>query len=67
MPFAPFFSGDRPLTPLPGPAPLQVFNILCEHPETVAAFLVPRMRSVVARGQTGTYTKFLTIPKALSW
>lgn len=44
----------------------QVFNILCEHPETVAAFLVPRMRSVVARGQTGTYTKFLTIPKALS-
>ena len=27
----------------------RVFNILCEQPETVAAYLVPRMRTVVAR------------------
>lgn len=38
----------------------QIFNILCEHPETVAAFLVPRMKSFVARGQSSSYTKYLT-------
>jgi chlorophyll(ide) b reductase len=38
----------------------QVFNILCEHPETAAAFLVPRARTAVARGTTGTYTRYLT-------
>jgi chlorophyll(ide) b reductase len=35
----------------------QAFNILCEHPETVAAFLVPRVRSAVSCGLNGTYTK----------
>lgn len=35
----------------------QAFNILCEHPETVAAFLVPRVRSAVCCGLNGTYFK----------
>jgi chlorophyll(ide) b reductase len=35
----------------------QAFNILCEHPETVAAFLVPRVRSAVSCGLTGTYAR----------
>jgi chlorophyll(ide) b reductase len=35
----------------------QAFNILCEHPETVAAFLVPRVRSAVSCGLNGTYTR----------
>eukprot|EP00877_Chromochloris_zofingiensis_P003905 jgi/Chrzof1/13515/Cz08g00200.t1_NYC1[v5.2] len=43
----------------------QVFNILCEHPETVAAFLVPRVKTAVARGLRGTYTKYLTPASAL--
>ncbi|GLI58802.1 hypothetical protein VaNZ11_000568 [Volvox africanus] len=38
----------------------QAFNILCEHPETVAAFLVPRIKSAVARDSSGTYTRYLT-------
>jgi len=42
------------------------FNILCEHPETVAGFLVPRLRSVVARGLGGTYVKYLT-PASAMW
>lgn len=42
-----------------------MFNILCEHPETVAAFLVPRARTVVARGQEGQYIRYLTTGKAL--
>lgn len=37
-----------------------VFNALCEQPETVAAFLAPRVRSAVARGLDATYPKFLT-------
>jgi chlorophyll(ide) b reductase len=37
-----------------------VFNTLCEQPETVAAFLVPRVRSVVAQGQGGAYIRYLT-------
>jgi chlorophyll(ide) b reductase len=45
--------------------PAQIFNILCEQPETVAAFLVPRARTVAARGEAGRYIRFLTLPRAL--
>ena len=31
----------------------------------MAAFLVPRARTVAARGQTGRYIKFLTLPRAM--
>lgn len=48
------------------PANKQAFNILCEHPETVAAFLVPRARSVVARGQVGAAIRYLTPARALA-
>ena len=44
---------------------MQIFNILCEQPETVAAFLVPRARTVAARGQVGRYIKFLTLRRAM--
>lgn len=44
----------------------RAFNILCEHPETVAAFLVPRIRSVVARGQKATCIRYLTPARALA-
>ncbi|PRW56949.1 putative chlorophyll(ide) b reductase chloroplastic isoform B [Chlorella sorokiniana] len=43
-----------------------VFNILCEHPETVAAFLVPRARSVVARGDRGAAIRYLTPARVLA-
>lgn len=43
----------------------QIFNILCEQPETVAVFLVPRARTVAARGESGRYIRFLTLPRAL--
>jgi chlorophyll(ide) b reductase len=43
----------------------QVFNILCEQPETVAAFLVPRVRTVAARGTRVSYIKYLTVQRAL--
>ena len=43
----------------------QVFNILCEQPETVAAYLVPRVRTIVARSQQGKYVQYLTVPRAL--
>lgn len=43
-----------------------VFNILCEYPETVAAFLVPRARSVVAKGEAGAYIRYLTPGRALA-
>ena len=46
--------------------PMQAFNILCEYPETVAAFLVPRARSVVARGQAGAAIRYLTPARALA-
>ena len=46
-------------------AHVQIFNILCEQPETVAAFLVPRARTVAARGQAGRYIKFLTLRRAM--
>lgn len=44
---------------------LRVFNLLCEHPETAAAFLVPRMRSAVARGDVASYVRYLTPWSAL--
>ncbi|GMH43428.1 hypothetical protein BSKO_11350 [Bryopsis sp. KO-2023] len=43
----------------------QFFNILCEQPETVAAFLVPRMRTVVARKQKRAKVTYLTMARAL--
>eukprot|EP00884_Botryococcus_braunii_P018479 jgi/Botrbrau1/5314/Bobra.0391s0026.1 len=43
----------------------QIFNVLCEHPETVAAFLVPRARTVAARGGMRQYIRYLTLPRAL--
>lgn len=43
----------------------QVFNILCEQPETVAAYLVPRMRTIVARNNNAQYIKYLTPLRAL--
>ena len=42
-----------------------VFNILCEQPETVAAFLVPRVRTTVARHSTSSYIRFLTPQRAI--
>ncbi len=44
----------------------RAFDILCEHPETVAAFLVPRMRCTVARGLSGQHIRYLTFFRALS-
>ncbi|KAK9861307.1 hypothetical protein WJX84_010189 [Apatococcus fuscideae] len=44
----------------------QVFNILCEQPETVAAFLVPRIRTVVARNEAQRYIRYLTVWSALT-
>eukprot|EP00891_Asterochloris_glomerata_P001477 jgi/Astpho2/1477/Aster-05363 len=44
----------------------QIFNILCEQPETVAAFLVPRVRTVVARHKRSSYIKYLTPARALA-
>lgn len=43
----------------------QVFNILCEHPEVVAAYLVPRVRTVCARNENMAYIRFLTNLKAV--
>jgi hypothetical protein len=54
-----------PMTTLPTLHAPQAFNILCEQPETVAAFLVPRIKSAVARNASGTYTRFLTPTSAL--
>ena len=48
-----------PMSPPPGvnKSSLWVFNILAERPETVAAWLVPRMRALVpAAGAAGTTT-----------
>jgi chlorophyll(ide) b reductase len=44
----------------------RAFDILCEHPETVAAFLVPRIRCTVARGLSGQHIRYLTVLRALS-
>lgn len=49
----------------PRPSP-QAFNILCEQPETTAAFLVPRIKSAVARNASGTYVRYLTPATALA-
>lgn len=43
----------------------RAFNILCEQPETIAAYLVPRMRTVVARGDKKRYIRYLTPARAL--
>lgn len=43
----------------------KIFNFLAEEPETVAADLVPRIRSAVLSDKSKTYIQFLTIPKAL--
>lgn len=43
-----------------------MFNILCEQPETVAAFLVPRIRTVVARNEAQRYIRYLTVWSALT-
>lgn len=45
----------------------QVFNILCEQPETIAAYLVPRVRTVAARSVRSSYIKYLTTTRALSF
>lgn len=42
----------------------RAFNILCEQPETIAAYLVPRMRTVVARGGKKRYIRYLTPTRA---
>ena len=44
----------------------RAFDILCEQPETTAAFLAPRIRTVVARGLRDTYVRYLT-PSAALW
>ncbi|KAG7668053.1 hypothetical protein Ndes2526B_g03335 [Nannochloris sp. 'desiccata'] len=44
----------------------RAFDILCEHPETVAAFLVPRIRCTVARGLSGQHIRYLTVFRALT-
>jgi chlorophyll(ide) b reductase len=39
----------------------KAFNVMCEHPETVAAWLVPRMRALAAAGaRSGQRVRFLT-------
>ena len=42
------------------------FNILCEQPETVAAFLVPRVRTTVAKQAPSSYIRFLTPQRAIA-
>lgn len=49
---------------------LKIFNILAEQPDTVASWMVPRMRGVAVtkkgrRRATGTYHKYLTMPGAV--
>jgi hypothetical protein len=60
------FQQTRSAAGPPRPGRRQVFNILCEHPETVAAYLIPRLRTAVARGQGGSYTRYLT-PASAAW
>lgn len=43
----------------------KAFNILCEQPETVAAFLVPRIRTTVALGKQQQYIRYLTPTRAV--
>lgn len=44
----------------------KIFNVLCEQPETVAAFLVPRARSAIACGRSGSAIRYLTPAHALA-
>jgi chlorophyll(ide) b reductase len=37
-----------------------VFNILCETPDTVAAWLAPRLQAACRRGASGAHIRFLT-------
>jgi len=41
------------------------FDSLCEHPETAAAFLVPRARSLVAVGDLSSPVRYLTPLRAV--
>ena len=43
----------------------RAFNVLCEQPETVAAFLVARIRSVIAREEEFAKIEYLTPWRAL--
>lgn len=47
------------------PASKRIFNVLCELPETAAAFLVPRARNVVATARSARYVRFLTPLRAI--
>jgi chlorophyll(ide) b reductase len=44
-----------------------VFNILCEHPETVAHNLVPRIRYTAVKGESGKSLRYLTVQRALGY
>lgn len=57
---------DLLLDGVSSPAIKQAFNILCEQPETTAAFLAPRIRAAVARGcNSGAHIAYLTPLSAL--
>lgn len=45
---------------------LQVFNVLCEQPETAAAYLAPRVRTTAALGSRSSYIRYLTPRRILS-
>lgn len=45
----------------------KAFNILCEHPETVASNLVPRIRQVAVGNKSGRQVRYLTLRRALSF
>ena len=47
------------------PSSLKIFNILAEHPETTAAWLVPRIRGATDL-PSGQYIKYLT-PSSVVW
>jgi chlorophyll(ide) b reductase len=47
------------------PGALKIFNILAEHPETTAGWLVPRMRAATS-ATSGVYIKYLT-PASVAW
>jgi chlorophyll(ide) b reductase len=38
----------------------RIFNILAERPETVAGWMVPKVRSIAATEKSGTYYRYLT-------
>ena len=43
----------------------QFFNILCERPETVANFLIPKIKYIVKNGKKNENIKYLTILRLL--